>query len=142
MGKRRVRLGVAAVVVALAVGAVGSAAGASGRSSKPRTIRVLAVISELNVLDTGASGPSLGDQIVFSNRLLDGQTEVGHEGAQCTTTSVVRNEALCTATFAFADGQISGQALVHLGDLSPYAVAITGGSGRYADARSPILSHF
>jgi hypothetical protein len=81
---------------------------------------------------------SLGDQIVFTNRLLKGATEVGHQGAVCTVTSAARQEAQCVATFSLPGGQITAQALVHLGDLTPYAVALTEGSGRYEGAEGEI----
>jgi hypothetical protein len=68
---------------------------------------------------------------VFTTQLLKGDTEVGHQGGVCTVTSVQRNEAQCIATYALRGGQITGQALIRLGDPAPYAVAITGGSGRY-----------
>jgi hypothetical protein len=41
------------------------------------------------------------------------------------------SSAQCIATYVFRGGQITGQALIRLGDPAPYAVAITGGSGRY-----------
>jgi hypothetical protein len=68
---------------------------------------------------------------VFTTQLLKGDTEVGHQGGVCTVTSVARVEAQCIATDAFRSGQITGQALIRLGDPAPYAVAITGGSGKY-----------
>jgi hypothetical protein len=139
MGMRFGAAGVAVAVVVLAVGVVGSAAGAAGGGgSKQRTIRVLAEITEVDRLDLGATGNSLGDEIVFSNRLLKGDKEVGHEGAVCTTVSVQRNEAQCIATFDFGNGQITGQALVRLGDPTPYDVAVTGGSGRYEGVEGEI----
>ena len=76
-------------------------------------------------------GTALGDQIVFTTQLLKGATEVGHQGGVCTVTSVARAEAQCVATYALPGGQITGQALIIVGDPAPYAVAITGGSGRY-----------
>jgi hypothetical protein len=75
---------------------------------------------------------------VFTNKLLRGDTEVGHEGAVCTVTSAERQEAQCVATFSLPGGQITAQALVHLGDLTPYLVAITGGSGKYEGAEGQI----
>jgi hypothetical protein len=93
---------------------------------KQTTFRVDAVTTEQNF-----EGTALGDQIVFTTQLLKGDTEVGHQGGVCTITSVARNEAQCVATYAFRGGQITGQALIRLGDPAPYAVAITGGSGRY-----------
>jgi hypothetical protein len=76
-------------------------------------------------------GTALGDQIVFTTQLLKGDTEVGHQGGICTVTSVARAEAQCVATYSLPGGQITGQALIRLGDPAPYAVAITGGSGKY-----------
>jgi hypothetical protein len=76
-------------------------------------------------------GTALGDQIVVTTELLKGDTEVGHQGGVCTATSVERVEAQCIATYALRGGQITGQALIRLGDPAPSAVAVTGGSGKY-----------
>jgi hypothetical protein len=71
-------------------------------------------------------------------RLLKGDTEVGHQGGVCTVTSVARSEAQCLATYSLRGGQITGQALVNLGNPAPYAVAITGGSGTYQGAEGEV----
>jgi hypothetical protein len=76
-------------------------------------------------------GTALGDQIVFTTQLLKGDTEAGYQGGVCTVTSVARGEAQCIAIYALRGGQITGQALIRLGDPAPYAVAVTGGSGKY-----------
>ena len=133
MGKRLGLLGAAIALVALAAGVVSPAWGASRDKDEQATFRLLAVITELKF-----QGTSLGDQIVFTNKLLKGDTEVGHEGAVCTVTSAERQEAQCAATFSLRGGQITAQALVHLGTLTPYLVAITGGSGRYQGAEGQI----
>lgn len=86
------------------------------------------------MVDLGAEGPSLGDQIVFTNELTRGGREVGHEGALCTTVSLERQEAQCVATFELRGGQITVHGLVALGSMEPYALPITGGSGTYQDA--------
>jgi hypothetical protein len=131
MGKRLSLLGAAVALVALAVAVVGPAWGSSADEGKERTFRLVAVGTEQNFLDLGAAGNSLGDQIVFTTQLLKGDTQVGHQGGFCTVTSVQRNEAQCVATYSLPGGQITGQALIVLGDPAPYAVAITGGSGKY-----------
>jgi hypothetical protein len=138
MGRRLCVLGAAISLAALAVGVVGPALGSSGDDDKHRTFRVTAVITELSFVDVGDQGASLGDEIVFSNKLLKGGKEVGHEGAVCTTVSLERQEAQCIATFSFQGGQITAQALVRLGDPAPYAVAITGGTGKYEGAEGEI----
>jgi hypothetical protein len=126
MGKRSVVLGAAVALVALAVGLVGPAWGSSSEKDRQRMFTVEALTTEQQF-----EGTALGDQIVFTTQLLKGDTEVGHQGGVCTVTSVQRNEAQCIATYALRGGQITGQVLIRLGDPAPYAVAITGGSGRY-----------
>jgi type II secretory pathway pseudopilin PulG len=126
MGKRLGLAGAAIALVALAIGVVSPAWGSSSDKDKQTTFTVEALTTEQHF-----EGTALGDQIVFTTQLLKGDTEVGHQGGVCTVTSVQRNEAQCIATYTFRGGQITGQALIRLGDPAPYAVAITGGSGRY-----------
>jgi hypothetical protein len=126
MGKRSVVLGAAVALVALVVGAIGPAWGAASDNDKRRTFTLEALTTEQAFEGTG-----LGDQVVFTTQLLKGDTEVGHQGGVCTVTSVARAEAQCLATYALPGGQITGQALIVLGDPAPYAVAITGGAGKY-----------
>jgi hypothetical protein len=133
MGKRSVVLGAAVALVALTVGAIGPAWGSSGDKGRRTTFTVEALTTE-----QAFEGTALGDQIVFTTQLLKGDTEVGHQGGVCTVTSAPRAEAQCVATYALRGGQIAGQALIRLGDPAPYAVAITGGSGRYEGVEGEI----
>ncbi|MFP3712156.1 allene oxide cyclase barrel-like domain-containing protein [Puerhibacterium sp. TATVAM-FAB25] len=126
-------LGMTVATLGLAAGAASSAAARSG-NDRDHTIRVDATITEVAMVDLGAKGPSLGDQIVFTNELTRGGREVGHEGAVCTAVSLERQEAQCVATFELRGGQITVQGLVTLGSMETYALAITGGSGAYQDA--------
>jgi type II secretory pathway pseudopilin PulG len=133
MGKRSVVLGAAVALVALVVGAIGPAWGSSSDKDKRRTFTLEALTTE-----QAFEGTALGDQIVFTAQLLKGDTEVGHQGGVCTVTSVARAEAQCLATYALPGGQITGQVLIVLGDPTPYAVAVTGGSGRYKGVEGEI----
>jgi hypothetical protein len=133
MGRRSVVLGATVALVALVVGAIGPAWGAAGDKDKRRTFTLEALTTEQEF-----EGTALGDQIVFTTQLLKGDTEVGHQGGVCTVTSVARAEAQCLATYALPGGQITGQALIVLGDPAPYAVAVTGGSGRYAGVEGEV----
>ena len=135
MGKRLNTLGATVALAGLTIGTAGSAASTDHDS---RTFRLVAVSTEQNFLDLGAAGTSLGDQIEFTTRLLKHHTVVGHQGGVCTITSAQRNEAQCLATYSLRGGQITGQALIILGDPTPYAVAITGGTGRYKGVEGEI----
>jgi hypothetical protein len=44
----------------------------------------------------------------------------------------------CIATFSLRGEQITAQGLVRLGDLTPYLVAVTGGSGKYKGVEGEI----
>jgi hypothetical protein len=86
-------------------------------------------------LDLGARGPSMGDQIVAHDVLLDSAgRQVGHNAVSCIITDPSGgSEAECTATFALPRGQIATQFL-----NTPPAVktfAVTGGTGAYKTAR-------
>jgi hypothetical protein len=129
--KRTGAIGVVIAAAVLVVGIVSPAVGSSSGRSKQRDIRVHGVVTEVNAVDAAPVGASLGDQVVFSEKLLSRTTQVGHEGAVRTAVSVQRNEYLCVATFSFPDGQISAQGLVLFGNPAPYTAPITGGSGKY-----------
>ena len=133
MGRRSVVLGAAVALVALVVGAIGPAWGSSGDKDKRRTFTLEALTTEQEF-----EGTALGDQIVFTSQLLKGDAEVGHQAGVCIVTSVARAEAQCVATYVLPGGQITGQALIRLGDPTPYAGAITGGSGKYEGAEGEV----
>ncbi len=138
MGKRLGALGAVIAVLALAVGIALPALGSTGHAAQHQIIRVTAVVTELKVLDLGGTGFSLGNEIVFSEKLLQGANQLGHAGAVCTEVSVVRQEAQCIATYSFPGGQITGQALVILNSTAPYVGSITGGTGKYEGAKGEL----
>ena len=118
-----------------AIPALGSSrqAAASTASEKQQTIRVLAVFTEFDAtIDVGAAGFSLGDQVVFSGNLRDGQ-QVGRIGVVCTlvsTANAARVEAQCPATSILPGGQLTTQGTIVNRSLH-FTLPITGGSGRY-----------
>jgi Allene oxide cyclase barrel like domain len=138
MGKRLGILSTAIAAAALVVGLALPAFGASSHTGQQRTFRVTATVTEVNQIDLGATGPSLGDEIVFSGKLLQGGHQIGHQGAVGTTVSLQRNEAQFIATYSFRGGQITAQALVILGSPAPYEVSITGGTGKYQGVKGEI----
>lgn len=130
MGKRLGVLGAAIAIVALVVGAVSPALGSAGDDDEGQTIRVVAITTEQAFVDVGDEGESLGDEFVFSSKLLKGGEEVGHAGVICTIVSLERLEAQCQATAWFDDGQITAQGLV-AGEPETIVLPITGGSEKY-----------
>ncbi len=133
----------AVAVVGLAAGTVGPALGSAGSPAardEHRTIRVLEVSTEQQFVDTGAQGPSLGDQYVFASELMRKGKQVGHDGGVCTITSVDNEEFQCQATVWFDAGQITVQGLVPNGSET-FTLPVTGGSGAYKSAEGELHVH-
>jgi hypothetical protein len=135
MVRRFAVLSAIAALVALAVGVVSPALGASGDDDKK--FRVTAITTEEQFVDVGDEGESVGDQFIFSDKLLKDGEQVGHNAVVCTIVSLKREEAQCVATFWFDGGQITAQVLVSFAEELP-AVSITGGSGKYKGAEGEI----
>jgi hypothetical protein len=138
LGRRFAVIGAAIALAALAVGVVSPALGSSGDDDEQRTFRAVAINTEVSFVDVGDQGNSLGDEIVFTSNLWRHRKNIGHQGGVCKTVSVEGGEAQCVATYWLRDGQITGQALITLGDPTPYAGAITGGTGSYEGAEGEV----
>src|ERR1022692_4917319 len=100
MGKRLGALGAVIAVLALAGGIALPPLGSNGHAAQHQTLRVTAVDTELKLLDLGGPGFALGNEIVFSQKLLQGANKLGHGRAVCTEVSVARQEAQCIATYS------------------------------------------
>jgi hypothetical protein len=127
-------LAATAATVAL-LGGTAASSPAADIPSAGSTLYFKVNFSPFFYLDLGARGPSMGDQIVAHDVLLDSAgRQVGHDAVSCIVTDPSGgSEAECTATFALPRGQIATQFL-----NTPPAVktfAVTGGTGAYKTAR-------
>jgi hypothetical protein len=139
----RTKFGVrAALLVMVALGTLvfGSAvAVADGKGKgKDKTLRIVAVEKQFNFLDLGDPGPTLGDEIVFSEFLRIRGRGVGESGVVCVVTQAMPPYDVltlhCVATLSLRRGQITLQGLVEVqgeDDPGPFTVAITGGTGKF-----------
>jgi hypothetical protein len=125
----------------LVVGAAPAAAGGKHGKGKGDTLRLVAVEDQFEFVDVGPTGASLGDYFVFSDILRRRGEEVGTSGGQCVivagTPPYATFTAQCVATLDLERGQITLQGLVEFqgeGVMSPFTVAITGGTGKYRGA--------
>jgi hypothetical protein len=136
----RSRLGISAGVLAIVLLALGPAVAAAHSDGK-QTLRLVATQDQSETLDLGTPGPSLGDELVFSEVLRERGRQVGTSGVVCTVTSVeVPYEVLtynCVGTLSLRRGQITLQALIEVqgaDDMGPWDIAITGGTGAFRGA--------
>jgi hypothetical protein len=127
------------VIGAIALLAFGSAVAAA--HGKSNTLRLVARETQSDFLDLGAPGPSLGDELVFSESLSRNGRDVGTSGVVCTVTAVEPPYEVetfhCVGTLSLRNGQITLQGLIEVqgeNDPGPFTVAITGGTGAYRGA--------
>ena len=107
-----------------------------------RALRIVATEIQFEFLDLGTPGPSLGDELVFSERLSRRGRSIGVSGVVCTATQVEPpyDDLMfhCVGTLKLRRGQITLQGLIEVqgeDDPGPFTVAITGGTGRYRRRR-------
>jgi hypothetical protein len=139
--RTRLRLYTAALaVVALGVLVSGTTV-ASAHGGGKKTLRIVATEIQSEFLDLGDSGPSLGDELVFSERLSVHGREVGTSGVVCTVTQAVPPYDVlmfhCVGTLSLRRGQITLQGLIEVqgeDDPGPFSAAITGGTGAFRGA--------
>jgi allene oxide cyclase len=138
------RIASTAVSVALiATLAVAVAAWADGRHDGKGHGRMLTVIEHATTdatTDTGAAGDSAGDILTFANEVFDRADahSVGTDQGYCVRI-VVGKSYECNWTTILSDGQITVEGpFLDTGDST---LAVTGGTGRYRNARGFMELH-
>lgn len=140
--RRRLTIGAAAGLVLVAGGiAVGATSASSDRSSGD-VLRLVGKEVSSQFLDLGEADFSEGDQFVFTNDLLRGDTKIGEDGGWCTVTRLTQagaNTWECHGVNSLPGGLITVQGMVTYAPdeeikAEPYHFAITGGTGRYRHA--------
>ncbi len=116
-----------------------AAAGHGGGSTLNLTTRT----DQFAFVDQGAPGPSVGDQLVFSDTVYRNGTEFGTSVSTCVMAKVTATTATCAQVVAFAlpDGQLTLQGITvgpnrppKPGEQFGFALAVTGGTGAYRTA--------
>jgi hypothetical protein len=122
-----------AVALTIVLPTDAAASRSSAHVSASQTIKFTLAFHDVQ-LDLGKHGPSVGDEQLLTDSLLDPKgKKVGHDAGVCTFTSLAPPEAACQITFFLPRGQIATQ---FLNAPPPHKVAaIIGGTGAYRDAR-------
>lgn len=131
-------LGVAAGVAVVATPMLTASAAASG----PRGFTLHAVAAHESSIDLGTKGFSAGDTDLSADTLTQHGKRAGWADVSCTTAWVGRQAAdqICVFDLHLTHGQIVAQGSVRSGPQGPgtFALAITGGTGRYRTARGAV----
>ena len=116
-------------------------------ADQPLHLTTVAVPDRNTDLDLGQPGPSAGDTQVFLDDVQrDGRT-VGTSAGSCTLTTISDTQlaGACTATLILPEGSLTTQGAF---DEDPatgpagYTWAVTGGTGRYAEAAGEVVGAF
>jgi hypothetical protein len=91
-------------------------------------------------IDLGKKGVSLGDERVVAEDLYRDGEKVGDHSVVCTYVQVEPGLLQCLGTYSLPEGQLAGQALLHLPAPQSVDLAITGGTGAYHNARGYITT--
>jgi allene oxide cyclase len=91
-------------------------------------------------VDLGAKGDSVGDLLVFANKVYDAanKTQLGTDNGYCVRT-VVGKSWECFWTLTVKGGQITVEGPFM--DSGDSLLAVTGGTGKYAGARGSMKLH-
>ncbi|MDT0467314.1 allene oxide cyclase barrel-like domain-containing protein [Streptomyces gibsoniae] len=122
----------AAAVIAGAPLASASTGSAHSAHQQTETLQLVAKQTQSQLIDVGKKGRSLGDELVIAEDLYQNGKKIGDHSVVCTYVHIGPDELQCLGTFSLPQGQITGQALLHLPSTSAVDVAITGGSGAYS----------
>jgi hypothetical protein len=132
---------VLAALALLAFAATNVGAAALNGHGRPITIRVVERALTDTVVDLGAVGDSIGDQLAFGNPVYDAANahQVGTDQGACFRTNPgVAWE--CTWTTYLAHGSLTVQG-TFLDSLADSSLAIIGGTGIYRLARGEMTLH-
>jgi allene oxide cyclase len=119
--------------------ALGAALAALPAFAKEQIIVVERPVGETTV-DLGAKGDSVGDLLVFANKVYDAgnKTQVGTDQGYCVRTIVGKSwECFWTLTLAAGQITVEGPFL----DAGDSLMVVTGGTGKYAGAKGSLKLH-
>jgi allene oxide cyclase len=131
----------AIVVLVVAVSASGkSPSHAKHRGHGGKSITIIEHATSDTTTDTGATGDSVGDILTFANDVFDATnaTKAGTDQGYCVRV-VAGTSYECTWTTFLPGGQIVVAGPFY--DAKDSTLAITGGTGRYRDARGTMDLH-
>ena len=120
-----------------AVAAIGLS-GAGVATALPQEITVTEHASTDAVTDTGAKGDSAGDVLTFANEVFDAQdsNRLGSDQGTCVRT-VPGKAWECSWTIFLPTGQMTVEGPFY--DAGDSVLAITGGTGAFANAQGDML---
>jgi hypothetical protein len=125
---------------AIMLSAVLGSAALVGYAAADETLTLVERASTDTVTDLGDKGDSAGDILTFANEVFDkdNANKVGSDNGWCART-VVGKAWECIWTLTLAAGQITVEGPFY--DTADSVLAVTGGTGEYAEASGSLALH-
>lgn len=142
MMHRTWKAGIRTALILGLVGVFSTSCGGAEQTPADNEFTVQATTVQLAEVDLGQSGPSQGDEFIFSTTIAREGSNFGTGNAVCTRTRFVNANDFtlqCTVSFRFPQGHITTQAVLD-GVGGSYMQSITGGNGIYRGARGEMLT--
>ena len=133
----RIRLGLAAGVVAVVTGALVVTSGWAQPPAQPTSLHLIATTQDDIGFGPRHNTPTAGDRFATGDKITGDDT--GIDRVICTV--VDKTEGLCIASVQLSKGTLTAQTLVSFtsGPGGKQAWAITGGTGAYDGARGTAI---
>ena len=131
--KKFVLLGLALVVIV--AGATVAAASHTQKIDAPVTVKVIEHAATDIVIDTGKPGDTTGDLLTWHNAVYDAanSSKVGHDQGDCIRISPAGGTWECRWTTWLPGGSVTVEGPFY--DTRDNTIAVTGGTGTFANAR-------
>jgi hypothetical protein len=138
----RMRRATFVAMTVLAIGLMWSASSEAATQSKKKYSLRIALVTRTtdinNFVDTGPEGPSPGDLYVFEDQIFKtskSTTAIGTAPGTCVLIDPAALRYQCEITSKLPDGDVSSSGILELRVGTVSTGAITGGTGRFRDAR-------
>jgi hypothetical protein len=130
------RVGMAIGLIAVGAGTAVVQAPNAGALTKPQTLNYstkLTALTPVPVAGQTSSASQPGDYVVITDSYSQGGKTVGTDVVHCML--VTTKQSICFVAVALPKGQIELQGIGPAGGTGDFTVAVTGGTGAYANAR-------
>ena len=129
------------LVAAFVLGATLVSIASTSKVKAPVTINVVEHADTDTVIDTGSSGDTAGDLLTFANPVYNASntTQVGRDQGDCIRIDPAAGKWECRWITYVGGGGITVEGPFF--DAKDSVLAITGGTGRYANARGTMTLH-
>jgi hypothetical protein len=145
MSPRRLFLAVGVAALALALGAVAVTANPFATATNPKRIDIITEATAINdFVDVKNDGPTPGDIYVFVDDVFlakNPDEKVGEALGRCTLIDPAKARFGCSINTTLRDDSIMTDGKLINGEGTTSTGAITGGTGRYRNARGEGVLH-